>query len=149
VRNQESVKVAALEAGADDYVTKPFGAAELLARLQAIQRRGVVKKTPDLQVGELQVNLQHHEVRLSGQIVKFTPTEFGVVSVLSEYAGRVVTQNQLIQRVWGNVQANQAEGLRVHINHIRKKLDSTKVKIMNEPGIGYRLLASSAANKDR
>ena len=54
-----------------------------------------------------------------------------------------------LQRVWGNVQANQAEGLRVHINHIRKKLDSTKVKIMNEPGIGYRLLASSAANKDR
>ena len=76
VRNQESVKVAALEAGADDYVTKPFGAAELLARLQA----------------------------------------------------------------------NQAEGLRVHINHIRKKLDSNKIKIMNEPGIGYRLLASGAAN---
>ena len=148
VRNQESVKVAALEAGADDYVTKPFGAAELLARLQAIQRRGVAKKTPDLQVGELQVNLQHHEVRLSGQIVKLTPTEFGVVSVLLEYAGRVVTQNQLIQRVWGNLQANQSEGLRVHINHIRKKLDSTKVKIMNEPGIGYRLLALSAANND-
>jgi two-component system KDP operon response regulator KdpE len=149
VRNQESVKVAALEAGADDYVTKPFGAAELLARLQAIQRRGVVKKTPDLQVGELQVNLQHHEVRLSGQIVKFTPTEFGVVSVLAEYAGRVVTQNQLVQKVWGNLQANQAEGLRVHINHIRKKLDSNKIKIMNEPGIGYRLLASGAANEDR
>lgn len=149
VRNQESVKVAALEAGADDYVTKPFGAAELLARLQAIQRRGVAKKTPDLQVGELHVNLQHHEVRLSGQVVKLTPTEFGVVSVLLEYAGRVVTQNQLIQRVWGNLQANQSEGLRVHINHIRKKLDSTKVKIINEPGIGYRLLALSAANKDR
>lgn len=147
VRDQESVKVAALEAGADDYVTKPFGAAELLARLEVIQRRGVGRKTPDLQAGELQVNLQHHEVRLSGQIVKLTPTEFSVVRVLVEYAGRVVTQNQLVQRVWGAWQANQAEGLRVHINHIRKKFDSTKVKIINEPGIGYRLLASSEANK--
>jgi two-component system KDP operon response regulator KdpE len=147
VRNQESVKVAALEAGADDYVTKPFGAAELLARLEAIQRRGVARKTPEVQVGELQVNLQHHEVRLSGRVVKLTPTEFGVVRVLAEYAGRVVTQNQLVREVWGDLQANQVEGLRVHINHIRKKLDSPKVKIINEPGIGYRLLALSVANE--
>lgn len=147
VRDQEAVKVAALEAGADDYVTKPFGAAELMARLQVIQRRGVARTTPNLQVGELQVNIQHHEVKLSGKTVRLTPTEFGVVRVLAEHAGRVVTQNQLVQKVWGHAQANQAEGLRVHINHIRKKLDATKVKVINEPGIGYRLLASSAVSE--
>lgn len=140
VRNQESVKVAALEAGADDYVTKPFGAAELLARLQAIQRRGGARECSEIQVGELRVNVVHHEVLLSGKPVRFTPTEFGVVRVLAEYAGRVVTQNQLVEKVWGSSNTNQGEGLRVHINHIRKKLDPGKVRIVNEPGIGYRLL---------
>jgi two-component system KDP operon response regulator KdpE len=140
VRNQESVKVAALEAGADDYVTKPFGAAELLARLQAIQRRGGARECSEIQVGELRVNVVHHEVLLSGKPVRLTPTEFGVVRVLAEYAGRVVTQNQLVEKVWGSSNTNQGEGLRVHINHIRKKLDPGKVRIVNEPGIGYRLL---------
>jgi two-component system KDP operon response regulator KdpE len=140
VRNQESVKVAALEAGADDYVTKPFGAAELLARLQAIQRRGGARECSEIEVGELRVNVVHHEVLLSGKPVRLTPTEFGVLKVLAEYAGRVVTQNQLVQKVWGTANANQGEGLRVHINHIRKKLDGAKVRIVNEPGIGYRLM---------
>lgn len=140
VRNQESVKVAALEAGADDYVTKPFGAAELLARLQAIQRRGGARECSEIQVGELRVNVVHHEVLLSGKPVRLTPTEFGVLKVLAEYAGRVVTQNQLVQKVWGTANTNQGEGLRVHINHIRKKLDGAQVRIVNEPGIGYRLM---------
>lgn len=139
VRNQESVKVAALEAGADDYVAKPFSAAELLARLQAIQRRGGARERSEIEVGELKVNVVHHEVFLSGKPVRLTPTEFGVLKVLAEYAGRVVTQNQLVEKVWGSANANQGEGLRVHINHIRKKLDGAKVRIVNEPGIGYRL----------
>ena len=145
VRNQESVKVAALEAGADDYVTKPFGAAELLARLQAIQRRGGARECSEIQVGELRVNVVHHEVLLSGKPVRLTPTEFGVLKVLAEYAGRVVTQNQLVQKVWGTANTNQGEGLRVHINHIRKKLDGAQVRIVNEPGIGYRLMEVGGA----
>jgi two-component system KDP operon response regulator KdpE len=142
VQDQESTKVEALESGADDYVTKPFGTAELLARLTVIQRRRFTRQSPQLIVGPLTLDLLHHEVTLDDTPLKLTPTEFALLKVLAEHSGRIVTQNQIIRQVWAGQQGDQSEGLRVHINHLRKKLsaqNSPGPRIVNEPGIGYRL----------
>jgi two-component system KDP operon response regulator KdpE len=139
VRDQETVKVEALELGADDYVTKPFGTAELLARLDVIQRRRFTRQSPEIIAGALKLDLLHHEATLDGTPVKLTPTEFALLKVLAEHAGRIVTQNQIVKQVWAGQQSDQSEGLRVHINHLRKKLGDSGPRIVNEPGIGYRL----------
>jgi two-component system KDP operon response regulator KdpE len=139
VRHQETVKVEALELGADDYVTKPFGTAELLARLDVIQRRRFTRQNPEIIAGALKLDLLHHEATLDGASVKLTPTEFALLKVLAEHAGRIVTQNQIVKQVWAGQQSDQSEGLRVHINHLRKKLGDSGPRIVNEPGIGYRL----------
>jgi two-component system KDP operon response regulator KdpE len=139
VRDQENVKVEALECGADDYVTKPFGTAELLARLTVIQRRRFTRQNPEIIIGKLRLDLLHHEASLNAEQVKLTPTEFALIKVLAEHAGRIVTQNQIIRQVWPGQQTDQSEGLRVHINHLRKKIGASGPRIINEPGIGYRL----------
>ncbi len=141
VRDQEAVKVEALEAGADDYVTKPFGTAELLARLNVIQRRRFTRQSSQITAGALVLDLLHHEATLEDAPLKLTPTEFALIKVLAEHAGRIVTQNQIIRQVWAGQSSDASEGLRVHINHLRKKLGETGPKIVNEPGIGYRLEA--------
>jgi two-component system KDP operon response regulator KdpE len=143
VRDQESVKVEALESGADDYVTKPFGTAELVARLTVIQRRRFTRQHVEISAGGLTINLLHHEARLHGEVMKLTPIEFALLKVLAEYAGRIVTQNQIVKQVWAGQASDPSEGLRVHINHLRKKLGVTGPQIVNEPGIGYRLEAGS------
>lgn len=140
VRDQERVKVEALELGADDYVTKPFGSAELIARLEVIQRRRFVRQSPEITAGSLTLDLLHHEARLGDESLKLTPTEFALLKVLAEHAGRIVTQNQIVNQVWPGQSSDPSEGLRVHINHLRKKL-SASLRIVNEPGIGYRLEA--------
>ena len=141
VRDQESVKVEALENGADDYVTKPFGTAEVLARLTVIQRRRFTRQSPQLTAGALVMDLVHHEATLNDTPLKLTPTEFALLKALAEHPGRIVTQNQIIRQVWAGQTSDASEGLRVHINHLRKKLGETGPKIVNEPGIGYRLEA--------
>ena len=141
VRDQESVKVEALENGADDYVTKPFGTAEVLARLTVIQRRRFTRQSPQLTAGALVMDLVHHEATLNDTPLKLTPTEFALLKALAEHPGRIVTQNQIIRQVWAGQTSDASEGLRVHINHLRKKLGDTGPKIVNEPGIGYRLEA--------
>lgn len=141
VRDQESVKVEALEAGADDYVTKPFGTGELLARLKVIQRRRFTRQSPQIIAGPLTLDLLHHEVTLHDAPVKLTPTEFTLLKVLAEHAGRILTQGQITRQVWAGQASDSSEGLRVHINHLRKKLGETGPRIVNEPGIGYRLEA--------
>lgn len=141
VRDQETVKVQALEGGADDYVTKPFGSAELLARLEVIQRRRGTRHTPEIAAGPLQLDLLHHEARIADEALKLTPTEFELLKALAAHAGRIVTQNQIIHQVWPGQVSDPGEGLRVHINHLRKKLGDRGVRILNEPGIGYRLEA--------
>jgi len=142
VRDQEDTKVAALEHGADDYVTKPFGTAELLARLTVIQRRRQSTESPEIIVGPLVLHQDRHEAELSGEPMKLTPTEFAFLRVLARHAGKIVTQRQILREVWGPQGDGQSHYLRVYTNHLRKKLGD-KLVIRNEPGIGYRLLESA------
>jgi two-component system KDP operon response regulator KdpE len=139
VRDQENIKVTALESGADDYVTKPFSTAELVARLAVIQRRHHGNESPELTVGPLTMHLDRHEVLLSGETLKLTPTEYAFLLALARHAGKIVTQRQLLREIWGQQGDGQTHYLRVYANHLRKKLGD-RLMVSNEPGIGYRLL---------
>lgn len=139
VRDQEAMKLAAFDAGADDYVTKPFSTAELLARLTAIQRRHSSDDTANLQAGPLVLDPVHHEASLSGQPLKLTPTEYALLAQLVRHAGKVVTLKHLLHAVWGPQAGQQSHYLRVYVNHLRAKLEGSTLEIKNEPGIGYRL----------
>lgn len=139
VRDQEAVKLAAFEAGADDYVTKPFSTAELMARLAAIQRRQGAHDAASLQFGPLVLDPVHHEAALDERPLKLTPTEYALLAQLVRHAGKVVTLKQLLRAVWGAQAEAQSHYLRVYANHLRKKLEGSKLEIKNEPGIGYRL----------
>ena len=139
VREQEDVKVAAFESGADDYVTKPFGTAELLARLHAIQRRQKGNDAPECIVGPLRIEFVHHEVSLNGEILKLTPTEYALLKLLACNVGKLVMQKQILKEVWAGQTGDPSHSLRVHVNHLRNKLADSGIEIRNEPGIGYRL----------
>ncbi|TDU70639.1 two-component system KDP operon response regulator KdpE [Prosthecobacter fusiformis] len=141
VRDQESVKVAALENGADDYVTKPFGTAELMARLTAITRRQRSVEVADVTLGPLHVSFADHAVTLKGVEIKLTPTEYALMKAMARHPGKIITQQALIKTVWPGLNADQTASLRVHVNHLRSKIGS-EVEIRNEPGIGYRLLSA-------
>ena len=141
-RDGEAAKIAALDAGADDYVTKPFGMGELLARLRAALRRGVVDEAQPLIVaGSLQIDLAGRRVTVDGVIARLTPTELHLVEVLARNAGKLVTSRQLLQEVWGPNYGDETNYLRVHMAHIRRKLEpepATPRYFRTEPGIGYR-----------
>lgn len=143
VRDQESTKLAAFDAGADDYVAKPFSTAELLARLTAIQRRHGGDDAPQLEIGPLALDPVHHAATLSGTPLKLTPTEYALLAQLVKHAGKVVTLKQLLRAVWGPHAEQQSNYLRVYANHLRKKLEGSSLEIRNEPGIGYRLTTGS------
>lgn len=140
VRDQEDVKVAAFEAGADDYVTKPFGTAELLARLTAIQRRQKSNDSPECVIGPLRIDFIHHEATLNGESLKLTPTEYALLKLLARNVGKLITQAQILRDVWGGHAGDASHSLRVHVNHLRNKLSDSGIEIRNEPGIGYRLV---------
>ena len=143
VRSQESDKVAALDAGADDYLTKPFGTAELLARLRAIQRRAPEAQEPVFASGDLTVDLAARAVHVKDKEVHLTATEYALLHELVKHAGKVVTHKQLLRAVWGPNAEEQSQYLRVYITHLRKKLGIDKL-IKTEAGIGYRLAESAA-----
>lgn len=143
VRDEAEEKVAALDAGADDYVTKPFSTAELLARLRVVQRRTLAEAgDPVLNSRALSVDFAARQVRLHGTEIKLTPTEYSLLRVLVQHAGKVVTHRQLLRTVWGEKAESQAQYLRVYVTHLRKKLEAAPDApslIKTEVGIGYRL----------
>ncbi len=145
VRDREPDKVAALDNGADDYLTKPFGTEELLARMRAVQRRAPdAHEEPVFVSGDLTVDLAARMVTVKKKEVHLTATEYALLRELVRHAGKVVMHAQLLRAVWGPNSENQSQYLRVYITHLRKKLETTTSGklIQTEPGIGYRLLAS-------
>ena len=139
---QESKKVAALDAGADDYVTKPFGMDELLARLRAaVRRASPAPDEPVVATDDFTVDLADKRVTRAGQDIRLTPTEWQLLEVLVRHAGRLVTQRQLLAEVWGPGYQNEAHYLRVYVANLRRKLEPDPSKpqhLLTEPGIGYR-----------
>lgn len=144
VRDGPEDKIAALDAGADDYVTKPFESGELLARLRAIQRRAVSgKDEPFFRAGSLEIDFNARTVTVKGREIKLTPTEYALIKILAQNAGKVVTQKQLLREVWGPTAEEQSQYLRVYMTHLRKKLEPVGTREMflrTESGIGYRLV---------
>ncbi len=141
-RDREADKVAALDAGANDFMTKPFGSAELLARLRVLQRSVPwISDGPLLVEGEVSMNLATHEVRLKGRRINFTPTEEALFFILVRYAGKVVTCKHLTRCLWGLEGENKSHDLRVYIGHLRKKLENQThgVRVNTEGSTGYRL----------
>ncbi len=144
VREHEDDKIRALDAGADDYVTKPFSMGELLARLRAALRRSTGSEdTPILTFGELLVDIARRNVTVRGEEVRLTPTEYEVLKYLAQQAGRVVTHRQLLKAVWGSNYQEHSQYLRVYIGQLRRKIEidpSQPAYIITEPGVGYRLV---------
>jgi two-component system, OmpR family, KDP operon response regulator KdpE len=145
-RGLERDKVAALDAGADDYLTKPFGMEELLARLRVALRHASSAREeasgPVFRTGALEVDLNARQVRVGGREVHLTPTEYKLLAVLVRHAGKVVTQRQLLIEVWGRGAAGNAHYLRVQMHGLRHKLEETPARpryLVTEPGVGYRL----------
>jgi two-component system KDP operon response regulator KdpE len=142
----ERQKVRALDAGADDYVTKPFGSEELLARMRAVVRRKSDEGDSAVRVGDLEIDLADRAVRRDGEQLHLTPIEFDLLSKLAEHPGRLVTHRQLLQEVWGPGYEDETHYLRVHFAHVRAKIEpepSNPRYVITEPGIGYRLKADS------
>ncbi len=143
VRQAELEKVAALDAGANDFVVKPFGMAELLARVRALMRSAGGEAPARVTVGDLAVDFARHEVRLFGEPVRLTRREFDLLGMLARNAGRIVTHGQLLRGIWGKAHENDTQYLRVFVSQLRHKLgdDPADPKyILNEPGVGYRMV---------
>jgi len=147
-RGQERDKVTALDAGADDYVSKPFGASELVARIRVALRHaaGASHEADEaaFKVGELQVDRLRRHVSLGGTEVRLTPTEYKLLTTLIRHAGKVVTHQQLLREVWGPAHTDQAHYVRIYMAHLRHKLEAEPARpryLLTEPGVGYRLAA--------
>jgi two-component system KDP operon response regulator KdpE len=143
VRGQESDKIAALDAGADDYLTKPFGVGELLARMRvALRRAAGPSAEPIFTVDELSVDLARRVVTAAGQEISLTPTEYDLLRALVTHAGKVLTHGQLLREVWGQGYDGEMHLLRVNVSNLRRKLEPDPARpryITTEPGVGYRL----------
>jgi len=144
VRNEERNKIEALDAGADDYVTKPFSRDELLARVRAALRRASLQHEPEkelIEIGDFSIDSQNHSLRVKGVEVRLTPKEFDVLLYLARHPDKVVTHRALLAAVWGDTSIGQPEYLRVFIGQLRKKLEpqeSSPKYITTEPWVGYR-----------
>jgi two-component system KDP operon response regulator KdpE len=143
VREREDDKIAVLDAGADDYLTKPFGIGELMARMRVALRRVFQTETePVFQNGGLIVDLARRDVIVGGQPVSLTPTEYDILRVLIQHAGKVLTHQQLIRSVWGSNIGVESHLLRVNISNLRRKIEADPARpryVVTEPGVGYRL----------
>jgi two-component system KDP operon response regulator KdpE len=143
VVGDEPEKVAALDAGADDYVQKPFGIDELLARLRALLRRAGPSTEPVLEVGELVIDLDKRLVTVGGQRVQLTPNEFDLLRVLAQNEGKLMTHPMLLREVWGPAYGAESHYLHVYVSQLRRKLEDDPARpryLLTEPGAGYRLV---------
>lgn len=147
-RGDEATKVQALDAGADDYLTKPFGMEELRARIQAVLRRAVTEPGVDaaavIHAGDLALDLANRRVHVAGEEVHFTPQEYDVLRLLAAHPGKIMTHRAILSEVWGPEYADMTHYVRIYVNQIRKKLCEDPAAgvryILNEPGIGYRFI---------
>jgi two-component system KDP operon response regulator KdpE len=142
-RGQEGDKVTALDAGAEDYLTKPFGASELLARIRVVLRRSAGAPTPDvIEVGPIKIDQPRHTVTVAGHEVHLTPTEFRMLLELAHHPGRVLTHRQLLHEIWGPNAVEEIHYLRVHMGALRRKIEVDPARpqwLLTEAGVGYRL----------
>ena len=145
-RDRENDKVIALDAGADDYLTKPFGTSELLARIRVALRHARAQRAPDdpvLTIGPIQIDQAKHAVTLDEKPVHLTPTEYRLLVLLARNAGKVLTHRQLLTDVWGPRSTHQTQYLRVHMAALRRKIEADPARprwLTTEPGVGYRLI---------
>lgn len=143
-RDQEQEKIEALDAGADDYVTKPFGMGELMARMRVCLRRSATAESePIITCGGLTVDLVLRRVTIDGREVKLTPTEYEIIKIMAQHAGRVLTHKQLLKAVWGNSYNEDTHYIRVYIGQLRRKIEADPAQphyIITESGVGYRLM---------
>jgi two-component system KDP operon response regulator KdpE len=149
VRGQEAEKIAALDGGADDYVTKPFGMGELLARMRAALRHRLQAEVeaPVFRSAGLSVDLGRRLVTIDGQEVKLTPKEYDLLRILVTHAGKVITHRQLLREVWGPAAVHETHYVRVYIGQLRQKLEPDPAQpryLLTEPGVGYRLRLEDA-----
>ncbi|HZQ89331.1 MAG TPA: response regulator [Gaiellaceae bacterium] len=139
---EEQEKIAALDAGADDYVTKPFSVDELLARLRAVLRRKSVVPEPVIEIGDLRIDVPERLVTVRGERVRLSPHEFDLLRVLAQNRGKLLTHRMLLREVWGPAYQVEAHYLHVYVSHLRKKIETDPSRpryLLTEPGAGYRL----------
>jgi two-component system KDP operon response regulator KdpE len=143
VREAENDKIAALDAGADDYLTKPFGTGELMARMRVVMRRLSGKSDePVLLVDDLKMDLSRRVVTVNENLVSLTPTEYEILRLLLQNAGKVITHRQLLRQVWGTAYESEMHMLRVNISNLRRKIEPNPSRphyLVTEPGVGYRI----------
>ena len=143
VREAEQDKIAALDAGADDYLTKPFGTGELMARMRVVLRRLAGKfDEPVLQVDDLKMDLSRRVVSIKENQISLTPTEYEILRLLLQNAGKVITHRQLLKQVWGTAYESEMHMLRVNISNLRRKIEKDPSRphyLLTEPGVGYRI----------
>jgi two-component system KDP operon response regulator KdpE len=144
---EESEKIAALDAGADDYVTKPFAIGELLARLRAVLRRAAPATEPVLEVGDLCIDLEKRSVSVAGRPIHLTPHEFELLRVLARNEGKLLTHRTILREVWGPAYQLESSYLHVYVSQLRRKLEPDPARpryILTDPGVGYRLVNPGA-----
>src|SRR5262249_49181238 len=140
----EAEKIDALDAGADDYVTKPFAIGELLARMRAVLRRSTPPREPVVEIGELELDLEKRAVRVRGELLHLTPTEFDLLRVLMLNQDKLMTHNAMLREVWGPAYQRESSYLHVYVSQLRRKIEPDPAHpryILTEPGVGYRLVA--------
>ena len=140
---EEEEKIAALDAGADDYVTKPFSGDELLARLRAALRRTRPSAQPVIEIGDLRIDLERRHVTMGGKEVTLTPTEYDLLRLLAENEGKLMTHPAILREIWGPAYGEESNYLHVYISHLRRKIEPDPARpryVLNQPGVGYRLV---------
>jgi two-component system, OmpR family, KDP operon response regulator KdpE len=145
---EEGEKIAALDAGADDYVTKPFSGDELLARVRAQLRRGSPASRPMIEVGDLRVDLEKRLVTMAGEPVSLTPIEYDLLRLFAANEGKLLTHPAILRAIWGPAYGDESNYLHVYVSHLRRKIEPDPARpryLLTQPGVGYRLVAPDSA----